>query len=100
LALQTEGVREQGAEENIKREELTGGWRELRNGGGRNFIICTPSSAVRVMNKGGRAGWGVGHTRKRSEIYTEVVLENQKGRDSLDDLDVDGSIILEWILTK
>jgi hypothetical protein len=29
---ETEGVREQGAEENIKRKGLTGGWRELRNG--------------------------------------------------------------------
>lgn len=51
-------------------------------------------------DQGGRAGWGVWHTRKGSEMYTEVVLGNQKGRDSLDDLDVDGSIILEWILTK
>lgn len=51
------------------------------------------------MNKGGRAGWGVGHSR-RSVMYTEVVLENQKGKDPLDDLGVDGSIILEWILTK
>ena len=40
------------------------------------------------------------HTRKRSEMCTEVVLGNQKGRDSLGDLDVDGSIILEWNLTK
>jgi hypothetical protein len=52
------------------------------------------------MNKGGRAGWSVGNTRKRSEMYTEVVLENQKGRDSLDNLEVDGSIILEWILNE
>ena len=40
------------------------------------------------------------HTRKGSEMCTEVMLGNQKDRDSLDDLDVDGSIILEWILTK
>jgi hypothetical protein len=33
-------------------------------------------------------------------MYTEVVLENQKCRDSLDELGVDGSIILEGILTK
>ena len=72
----------------------------MHNEGGQSFIMCTPSGVVRVMNNGRRAGWGVGHTRKRSEMYTEVVLENQKGRDSLDDLDVDGSIILEWILTK
>jgi len=72
----------------------------LLNEGRRSLIICTLSSAVRVINKGEGAGLGVGHTRKRSEMYAEVVLENQKGRDSLDDLDADESIILEWILTK
>ena len=44
----------------------------------------------------------LGHvaSRRRSEAYTEVVLENQIGRDFLDDLGVYGNIILEWILTK
>lgn len=33
-------------------------------------------------------------------MYTEVVLENQICRVSLDELGIDGSIILEGILTK
>ena len=57
MVLQTEGetrlevFEKKGAEENIKREELTGGWRELRYQERRSFIICVPSSAVRVMIK-------------------------------------------------
>jgi hypothetical protein len=34
------------------------------------------------------------------EIHTTLWLENLTGRDHLEDLGVDGKIILEWILGK
>jgi len=34
------------------------------------------------------------------EVYTRFWLENLKGRDHLEDLGVDGRIILGWILRK
>jgi len=36
----------------------------------------------------------------RSEMYIVFWLENLKGRDQLEDLAVDGRIILEWIVGK
>jgi hypothetical protein len=39
------------------------------------------------------------HGRMRN-AYTVFWLENLKGRDHLEDLGVDGKIILEWILRK
>jgi hypothetical protein len=33
-------------------------------------------------------------------MYTEVCSENVKGRYHLENLDVDGTIILKWILVK
>jgi len=34
------------------------------------------------------------------KIYTKFLWENQKERDQSEDLDVDGRIILDWILRK
>jgi hypothetical protein len=62
----------------------------LRNEELKSFDIGTPSSAVRVTNKG-KAELGVWHTRWRREMCTDV-LENQKDRESLDDLGVGGSM--------
>jgi len=36
----------------------------------------------------------------RSETHTMFLLENLKGRDYLEDIGIDGKIILEWILGK
>jgi hypothetical protein len=36
----------------------------------------------------------------RCEMYTKFKLENLKGRGHLEDLGVNGRIILEWILEK
>jgi len=33
-------------------------------------------------------------------MFTKFLLENLKGRDHLEDLGVNGKIILEWILGK
>jgi len=40
------------------------------------------------------------HSLQRWEVLTIFWLKNLKGRDNLEDLDVDGKIILEWILGK
>jgi len=37
------------------------------------------------------------HARKRREMHTKFWLENLKGIDPLEDLGVDGKVILEWI---
>jgi hypothetical protein len=33
-------------------------------------------------------------------MHTKFYLENPKGRDDLEDLGIDGKVILEWILGK
>jgi hypothetical protein len=40
------------------------------------------------------------HAWDRSEMHTNLLSENLTGRDHLEDLGVDGTIILEWILGK
>jgi hypothetical protein len=42
---------------------------------------------------------GACSTRGRDEKCILFGLENLKGRDSAEDLNIDGNIILEWILT-
>jgi hypothetical protein len=40
----------------------------------------------------------VKHTWERQELYTKFWLENLKGIDHLEDVGIDGRIILEWSL--
>jgi hypothetical protein len=40
------------------------------------------------------------HVWGRAEVYTEFWWGNLRGRDYLDDPDVDGRIILRWIFSK
>jgi len=44
----------------------------------------------------------VGHVARMAEIkvHTTLLSGNLKGRDHSKDIDVDGTIILEWILGK
>jgi len=43
-----------------------------------------------------------GHAARVSDMEVRTIfwLQNLKGRDHLEDTDVDGNIILEWILGK
>jgi len=81
-----------------KREEVAGGWRRLHTGGPHNscaspyFITVTKSMRMRWEEHVSRMG--------DREMRKIVWLLNLKGRDSFEDLGVNGKIILDWILGK
>jgi len=61
--------------------------------------LYTSPSVIRMV-KARSIGW-VGHVARMGEITNTVFwLENLKGRDHSEDLDIDGRIILERILGK
>jgi hypothetical protein len=43
---------------------------------------------------------GMQHAWELCEVHSELWLENLKGRDHLENLIIDGRIILEWLLKK
>jgi hypothetical protein len=49
---------------------------------------------------GGRDGRGMYYTRERREMHTIFWLGNLRRRVHLENLGIDGKIILEWILGK
>jgi hypothetical protein len=81
-----------------KWEEVAIGWRRLRNEELHN--LYSSSSIIQVMKPRGMrcskhvAGW------ERQEMYTKFWLGNLKGRNHLEDIGVDGKIILELMLGK
>jgi len=81
-----------------KREEVAGGWRRLHNEELHNFIASP--NVIRVI-KSKRISL-VGHVAHMAETRNayKIWVRNPEGRDQSEDLDVDGKIILEWILWK
>jgi hypothetical protein len=79
-----------------KREEVAGDWRRLHN---EELRYASPN-VVKVI-KSRRMGWA-GHVALMVEMRnaSNILVENLKGRDHLEDLGVDGRITLEWILGK
>jgi hypothetical protein len=72
-------------------------WRRPQNEDGRN--LYDSSNIVRVIKS--RSMRLAGHVARTGETgNTMFWLENMKGKDNLEDIGVDGSIILEWILGK
>jgi hypothetical protein len=80
------------------REEVTGDWRRLHDEELHNLYVSPDS--IRVI-KSRRVRW-TGHEARMVEMRDEKVfwLENLKGRDQSEDLDVDGGIRLQWMLGK
>jgi hypothetical protein len=77
-----------------KREEVAGGWRRLHNEELHNLYASL--NIIRVI-KARRMRW-VGHVARMESMKN--VLENLKGRESLENLSVDGKVILECMLGK
>jgi hypothetical protein len=78
-----------------KRKEVAGDRRRLHNEELHN-LHASPDM-IRV-SKSRRTRW-VGHvarTREMKKAYT-ILIENLNGRDHLEELTLDGWIILEWI---
>ena len=78
-----------------KREEVTGVWRKLHN---EELYDSYPLSDIRVI-KLREIRWA-GHVEgERREAYL-VLWRNVNDRDHLEDLGIDGRIILKWIFRQ
>jgi len=80
-----------------KRDEVTGEWRKLHNDE-LNYLFPSPTN-VQVIKWGRlRWAWRVARMGKRRGIYRILVWKHEgKG---LEDVDVDGKIILKGIFSK
>jgi hypothetical protein len=82
-----------------ERGEVPRGWRRPHNDENYN-LYASPYIIIRMI-KSRRLRWA-GHILRMGEARNayNILLENLKGRDHLEDLGVYGKIILEWILRK
>jgi hypothetical protein len=81
-----------------KRDEVTGSWRKLHNEKINNFYP-SPNIIRMIKSRRMRRAGHVVHMGKM-RIHTKFWLENLKGRDHSEDLDIDVRIISTWILGK
>jgi hypothetical protein len=81
-----------------KRDEVTGEWRQLHNEQ-LNDLYFSPNIILGIKYR--RMRW-VRHEnlRGRGELCTGFLWGNLRERDYLEDLGVDGKIILRWIFGK
>jgi hypothetical protein len=81
-----------------KRGEVTRKWRKLRYE--KLYDLYSSPNIVRVI-KLRRLRWA-GHVARmgRGEVYTELRWGNLRERNHLEDLGIDGRIILRWIYRK
>jgi len=79
-----------------KRDEVAGEWRKLHNEELND--LCYSPDIMRVI-KSRRMRW-TGHVARvgRGDVYTGLWWGNLRERDHLEDLGVEGSIILRWTL--
>jgi hypothetical protein len=79
-----------------KKKEVTGDWRKLRNKELQDVCFSTGSSR---MIKWKRMRWvgQVARTREKRNIY-RVLMGKPEGKNKVEDLGVDGNIILKWVV--
>jgi hypothetical protein len=82
----------------LKRDQVTGEWRKLRNE--ELDDLCSPPNIVRVIKS--RIMRWVGHVARmgRGEAFAEFWRGNLRERDHLGDPGIDGRVILRWVLRK
>jgi hypothetical protein len=80
------------------KEEVAGGWRRLHNEELHNLYVSL--NIIRVI-KSRRMKW-LGHVARMGQKRNayNILVGNLKERDHLEDIGVDGRVILEWILWK
>jgi hypothetical protein len=80
-----------------KSDEVTGGWRKLRNEELHHFHS---SPSIITIIKSRRIRWA-DHVARMGEKRNDIFfLESLKGRNHVEDLGVDGRIVKNWILGK
>jgi hypothetical protein len=81
-----------------KREEVAGGWRRLHNEELHN--LYTSANIIRVIKSKRTRLAGQVARMDITEMQRIFLLENLNGRNYLEDIGVDGNIILKWLLRK
>jgi hypothetical protein len=83
------------------RNEVTGGWRKLRDEEHHNLYCSYSSLNIISMIKSRRMRW-VGHVAHMGEMrmHKKFWLRNLKGGDHSEDISIGGCIILKWMLGK
>jgi hypothetical protein len=82
----------------LKRDEMIGGWRKLRNEELHN-LYCSPSIIRIVKSRRMRLAGNVAR-RGRRGMHIRFWWKSQMERDHYEDLDIGGRIILRWILER
>jgi len=82
-----------------KRDEVTGEWRKLCTDLD-NDLYSTVLHIIRVIKSRRMRGGGHAARMGWEGVYTEFWWGNLRERDPLEDLSVDGRIIIKWIFRK
>ena len=81
-----------------KRDEVTREWRKLHNGE-LNDLYSSPNIVLVIKSRIMRWAGHVARMGEKRSVY-RVLVGNLRGRGHLEDLGIDGRIILRWIFRK